>query len=187
MASNVVDLARQSWMNLCDQQVANISFIDPACAADREAAFTAAMMACAAIIYLNTSSYASSIFICRIDATNVPSSVFSQVRDASQWIFTLLRDSVSLPLPPVTHAPFFCCSQLIAVHGSLLTIDREGESRAWNRAIVASNLELGEWELRRQALKWPCAQPAVDEIQRLRFGLGTEVGGQNVRLMLEIN
>jgi len=57
---------------------------------------------------------------------------------------------------------------------------------AWSRATVASNLELGEWASRRQALRWPCVQQAVDEIHRLRCGLCAEVGEKNVQLMLEI-
>jgi hypothetical protein len=143
-------------------------------------------MASASIIYLHTTSYASCVFVCGIDVTKtLPPS--SHVRDASQWIFTLLRESLTLPLPHLSHSPFFSCSQLIAAHGGLLTIDRDGESMIWSRAAVASNLELAEQELRRQTLRWPCAQQAVDEIQRLRFGLCAEVGGKNMRVMLGIH
>lgn len=185
IASNLVTLARQSWMTACDQQASSSSSTAPACAAHRESAFTAFMMASAALIYLHTTSYASCIFACGVDITKtLPSSFASHVRDASQGIFTLLRDSLSLPLPYSPHSPFFSCSQVIAAHGSLLTVDKEGDSITWRRAAVASNLELGEWELKRQALRWPCAQHAVDEIQRLRCALGADVGGRDVRLML---
>jgi hypothetical protein len=175
-------------MKICDQQVLISPLDELACAASREMAFMASLMASAALIYLHTTSYASCVFACGIDVTkSVPPSVSSHVRDASQRIFTLLRDSLSLPLTHSTHSPFFACSQLIAAHGGLLTLDQPNESRTWSRAAVASNLELGEWELRRQALRWPCAQQAVEEIERLRFGLCADIGGKNVRLMLGVD
>lgn len=156
---------------------ADISF-----AVNREAAFMASMMAYAATIYLHTASYASCVFHCGIDSTLIPSPVAaSYVRMASAAIFDLLRDSLSNP--EYIHSPFFACSQLAASIGSLCGVN---ECDDWNRAATASNLELAEWALRKQAIKWPCANQTADEIQRMNFSLCAEVDGKSFRLMLGV-
>ena len=139
----------------------------------------ASMIACAATIYLHTASYASCAFHCGIDPTLIPSPVAAPyVRLASAAIFDLLRDS--LRNPDHIHSPLFTCSQLAASIGSLYERDD------WNRAATASHLELAEWALRKQAVQWPCANQAADEIQRMNFSLCTEVDGDNFRLMLGV-
>jgi len=54
ITSNIVALSRQLWVKSCDQGVPSPSFNDPACAANRESAFTAGLMASAALIYLSS-------------------------------------------------------------------------------------------------------------------------------------
>lgn len=185
IARNIITIARETWIQSA-HSIYNESHMGAAQAARREDAFTAVLVASAAIIYLHTSSYASCVFVCGIDQTRkIPPIAVPHVRDASHGVFSFLRDSLSAPATP--HSPFLACIQLVAAYGSITTIVSGGENEEWSRAAIASDLELGEWILKKQALRWPRAHHAVDEIKRLSFALCAGIGGKNVQLMLGIN
>ena len=136
----------------------------------------ASMIAYAATRYLHTAFYTPCIFHCGIDSTAIPSPVAAPyVRLASGAIFDLLRDS--LRDPDHIHSPFFARSQLAASIGRLYGANERDD---WNRAATAG------WALRKQAVRWPCANQAADEIQRMNFSLWAEVDGDNFRLMVGV-
>lgn len=157
-------------------------------AAMRETALMACVGACSAIIYLYTTSYASCVFVCGIDLTKVPPpDALTPIREASERIFTLLRDSLNNRFLNTNHSPSFACIMMVAVRGCLLSNAKDIACNPWTRAAVASNMELAELATRKQGLRYPAALVKADEIQRLSYGFRANLDENSMKMMLGIN
>lgn len=86
----------------------------------------------------------------------------------------------------ISHSPFFGCAILVATQGALLTFDSEESSLqnggqghesqtasfragiSWRAVQVRSHLDLAEWILSEQAIRWTGAGMILKEVKALR-------------------
>lgn len=198
IANNIYILSRE-----CRQIVPPIishTLLPAERAAHHEASFMASLLSNAAVVFLHTASITACFYPCGVDRSSiVPNDAIGHVREASQRIYEVLRESLSTSntASPYqrAHSPFFGCSQLLAATGSLLALEssykspHEHDIRRLSAIALSTDFELSESVLRNQGVKWRCARTMADEIRALRAGLRGSIGegAKNERIMMGID